>query len=356
MRHLSGPGDKPDFPAIVEYVVTFEPSVSFGTGSGRSRTVFDSSDTDLMYNEFTGKAWAETVGPGPLATTAMWDGVPLVFSGPEVRARMMIPDEATFVSVLIAMHSYLPLVLGVRLRETISAAATVCLVGDVEYKYLAVESPGIPVNETSLGLQATRVREAVADLAALYELDAPGAIRPVVASIKYFLTAQRLLDIGLTPREFFGEVVLNYAKALEALWGGNRDQIRTGLKTLGVPQSQVESVFVPVCLLRNELDVGHASVVLPSQTMLNSLYGHIESLGMYYVALYERLLAAIRDGKTPYRRVDETHAGTQELEAILASFERMPSLKNKGTPHVRYRFRSGSNSAGSANTNGAPSA
>lgn len=340
LRTLSGPGGKPQFPAAVEFRLRFKPTLPFGVGSGRSKTVFptkNENEYDLSHDPFIGKVWAKTEGPGPIKVDVPWNGITLSFIGPEVRTTMRIEDDKAFENVLYRFFCYLPLFLGIRFREPIWVEKAWCVIDGKKFGFLARRTPGILVNETNLDDQAKSASSAVEDLKALCAFKNFEEARPVLVSIKYFLAAQRLLDVGETPREFFGEAILNYTKSLEALWGGSRDDIRKGLARLGVSQDQIKNVFIPVCLLRNICDAGHTRLSLPSQSLLDRLYEHIEHFDSYYIMMFERVLEAIRKGNTPCLVRAVNPCIDSELEPIMASLDQGASLQNEGKTLVRYR-------------------
>lgn len=335
LRTLRGPGEKPAFPAVVEFTIRFEPTLPFGVGSGPSRTVYETPPT-FKYDACTGKFWVETEGPGPLQAHAKWDEVCLDFEGSTLRTKMLIQEEAIFVDILNALYSYLPVILSLRLREPVSVASASCCIGNKTFEYQALRSSGVLVNETDLEAQGKLVTSAVDDLAALCALQDYVLVRPVVAAMRYLQAAQRLLNIGVTPREFFGEALLNYAKVLEVLWG-DHDDIRGGLEDVGVSKDEVETVFIPVCLIRNQLDVGHAALSLPDQSLLDRLYQHVEQIDMHFFRLMDRLLEEVRSGRTPYRHARRDSKDWQGLEAILDSLDRSPVFKSETHPFTHYR-------------------
>ena len=66
--------------------------------------------------------------------------------------------------------------------------------------------------------------------------------------------------------------MLNYAKTLEVLFGDSRDQIRHGLASCGIADSDVESRFIPITLLRDILDVAHPRLAQLHSDRLQNLY------------------------------------------------------------------------------------
>jgi hypothetical protein len=340
MSWAAGDGaGRPAFPAHTRFQLGFEPGIPFGENVGRSRTTF--GPPDFQPDLFTGKTGVVSPQvPAPLDTDVHWANATAHFDGANATVEMWIPSEEALRSVLASLYFHLPVVLGIRLRDPLWLSRMSFVVDEVEYPLKVRRSVAIRVNETDLDTQAELVAVAAADLDALHRLESTQVIAPLAASMGYFMTAQRLSDVGVLAREFFPEVLLNYAKALEALWGANRDDIRTGLLDLGIPEEQVESVFIPVCLLRNALDVGHACIDTPRRDLLERLYEHIEGLDAFFFAMFERLLQSVGEGRTPYRVTAGVPTNETELEKILASLDREPPVSALGRPFQFFRVNS----------------
>lgn len=89
---------------------------------------------------------------------------------------------------------------------------------------------------------------------------------PVVAALRYLQQADRLQAEGRHLTTFLAERLLNIAKALEALFPGEVDDMRRELATLNVA-STYSDAFASARYLRNQVDVGHVSFtdLLPGQ-------------------------------------------------------------------------------------------
>lgn len=348
-RSMRGDGPLPPFPADAVFHLVLSPSIPFGVGSGESRTVFPDQSEDgrfgLSFDRFTGRLAAHTETPGPISVTAEWCGVDIRLCGPDLTATAHVQSEREFKTVMFSLYYYLPVMLSLRLREPVQASQLTCTVGGREFEYTVLRSPDIHVDEVDAQSQAGRIKKAVDDFSILGGLG-EDAIRPIIVSLHYYHAAQRLLQVGINGWEFLGEVVLNYAKALEALWGGSHDAIRTGLASLGLPSKEIEAVFIPVMLLRNTLDVGHASLTLPPQALLERVYEHIENLHLPYVVMYAKLLARVREGARVYRLPVAKAYDTTQIEGILLSLDSRPKVHLKDAPYVQYRVRQGEESLG----------
>jgi hypothetical protein len=102
-----------------------------------------------------------------------------------------------------------------------------------------------------------------------------GGHHALVAACAYVHAAERLAEAGTGPSEFMPEILLNLVKALEVLFGGSRDRIREGLAALGYSEAEREGVFIPLVLLRHDMDVGHAKLSSYSRGVLDEVYGFV---------------------------------------------------------------------------------
>jgi hypothetical protein len=97
----------------------------------------------------------------------------------------------------------------------------------------------------------------------------------LLAAAAYMHAAERLASIGNSPVEFAPEILLNLTKVLEVLFGNTRDRIRAGLTSLGYGEAEREGIFIPLVIMRNEIDVGHAKLTSLSPDVLDQLYSFL---------------------------------------------------------------------------------
>jgi len=76
----------------------------------------------------------------------------------------------------------------------------------------------------------------------------------------YFYQGCRLLNVGRNRFEFSGEVILNFVRALQSLFGESKDKVRAGLRILEYNDKEIEGKFIPLFELRNNFDSGHNSL------------------------------------------------------------------------------------------------
>lgn len=80
----------------------------------------------------------------------------------------------------------------------------------------------------------------------------------LISALRYLQQADRLQAEGRHLTTFLAERILNVAKALEAIFPGSVDDMRTEAERLKI-DSTYRDVFASVRYLRNEVDVGHVS-------------------------------------------------------------------------------------------------
>ena len=143
--------------------------------------------------------------------------------------------------------------------------------------------------------------------------------RRLVAGLHYFHVACRLARVGCTAGEFVSEVVLNLAKSLEVLFppvrdGHSRDAARSGLKTLGFSDEEIECDFIPAMALRNEIDVGHIELGLFKMVQLKTIHAFTERAESSFREMFERLLGLIESGELD---IAPHELGPPRAEAIM---------------------------------------
>jgi hypothetical protein len=132
--------------------------------------------------------------------------------------------------------------------------------------------------------------------------------------------AERLATVGNSDVEFAPEIILNLAKILEVLFGNTRDQIRLGLSDLEYDEVEREGLFIPLIILRNELDVGHAKLSTYSADVLDKLYGYLRNVPFAMKELIVRAINATILGKWK-PRLPSTADSATSYDRLLASIE-----------------------------------
>ena len=143
----------------------------------------------------------------------------------------------------------------------------------------------------------------------------------LLASVHYVHAALRLSAIGNTPWEFTAEILLNCVKVLEVLFGNQRDVVRSGLQQLEIPQNEIDGIFVPLLLLRNELDVGHAKVAdIPAEHRA-TIYAFAETVPQAVRELVRIAIRFTQSGRWKPRNVEK--AKTDDEKGLMETVQNM---------------------------------
>lgn len=333
---IEGNADKPTFPSVVSYSITFNPTIPFGIGKGKSRIVFGQSE-QLNWDLETGKFYSETQEGTPIEVEAKWENVPFRFAGSTVSTTMQIDNDDTFTNIFEVLYWYLPVTLGFHMREPLRIEKFEI---EIEGKKFSVKKKALPeivVYSVTKQEQEQRASQAILDLDLLYRAGKSlPSNRPIFVAMHYYLVAQKLILAGNSTIEFLPEILLNYAKVLEAFWGSSRESIREGLTNTGIDHEEIECVFVPVCLLRNSLDIAHAVVSKYQTEQLNKLRTHVQELDIYFRNLIERILDNLAQGKVTYRECNSEKYNS-ELDRIINSLEKRPQSNYYKESFLMYR-------------------
>jgi hypothetical protein len=101
----------------------------------------------------------------------------------------------------------------------------------------------------------------------------------VLHACSFFMNAMRLNLAGTSLREFMAEHILNLAKVLQVLFvhsSSERDDVRKGLRAVGICKAEIEGVFIPVLLLRSSLGVAHPKLTIPAGQIMDEVREFIE--------------------------------------------------------------------------------
>ena len=74
------------------------------------------------------------------------------------------------------------------------------------------------------------------------------------------------------------------------------DDIRVGLPSLGFSDDEIEMDFIPLMVLRNYFDVGHAQSIIPQSEQLQLLYEYLSRSEDNIRLLLKRTFEHIADG------------------------------------------------------------
>jgi len=268
---VDGPQDLV-FPAACQLTIEFSPRDVFGGEAGPSPVVTDGGNLNVVRNQMTGAVSWRSDGRLPAVSVASdTDLGEFRLAGPAAQLGFVAqcPEDiwrrCSLIDVVLIPLFTLELNIPV-LLERISGS-----VGRSRIEVRA-EQPPMPLVVTSRETQEGKFDSALSYLHGLRQTAHPR----MISALNYLHTAYRLRFAGSHPHEFLGEVVLNTAKALEALLTDSRDTWRTECQRLGFTDEEVEQRIVPIGVIRNELGVAHCTLATPdreSQRTIESFAG-----------------------------------------------------------------------------------
>jgi len=215
----------------------------------------------------------------------------------------------------------LPILLSVDFYDAPIITTTSGCIGDAPFVWQIDSSAG-SFNITSPEIQQEKVTRAMERLEGIV---APSN-RRLLVGLSYFNRAMRLEESGATAFEFTGEVMLNLAKCLEALFpateGGTRDAVRAGLTFLGYSTEDIETWFIPAMALRSAVDSAHVRLTLFSYEQLVTIQHYCEQVVGKFRTMIQHLLSAVEAGSfsvTPYEDAGADSTVTALLERMTHS-------------------------------------
>jgi hypothetical protein len=213
--------------------------------------------------------------------------------------------------VMGTLHLTVPAILGLALTDSVTSYSTSAVVGTAKFgwEHRAAAQPFIVA--TSEGLEA-----GLDKVFTHFDLMFESTNRRVLAAAHYVHVASRLQEVGTSKWEYMAEVILNYSKALEALFGGRRDGVRRHLKALGYSNREIEGVFIPLSLLRSSLDVAHARLTGFRSTDLEGIYTYLDGIDKPMKDLVWRVLEAVAAGEYHLQPIRNRVLSAKERKAI----------------------------------------
>jgi len=312
------------FPNDVTVRATLEPAETFGEpGNGRSRTVRVHSDLTFHFDANSGDSWAESDLIDRVDATATNPHWTLQFDGRTVIFKTRCETQQDLDAALQTIYYALPVALSVELQDAIIITEVLASVGDVEIRWEFARWSSRRVESTSTDSQETRLLRSIEYMGHL----AKSENQRLLAAFHYFHVAHRLVWCGHGPWEFMSEAILNYAKVLDALFvtsSKSMNDVRSGLASLGCSDSEIESMYVPILVLRNHFDVGHVSTSVRRSSDLEVIYRYLENVEGALRSLLQRVVARLEDGSftLPLSDPSETSEERRQMERLVEALRR----------------------------------
>jgi hypothetical protein len=141
----------------------------------------------------------------------------------------------------------------------------------------------------------------------------------LLAALAYFERAIRLIAAGHGPTEFAGESIVNFSKALEVLFPGDksRDAAKAGLRQLGCEEPLIANTFIRVMVLRAKLDAAHVRLASLTWDERARLQAFLESVSGAFRKMLSEVLSAVADGRLKLAPYGRARKARDDISALL---------------------------------------
>ncbi len=310
------------FPSDVEVKFEFHPDTAFGNKGAAGRTWRQSTAGGTVFNANTGHFLIKPEQTlDALEVVFEHSNMRLALSGNVLTVATRSESNQELTELIESMYYVFPLVLSLQLRDPVVIDRVSGTVGNIPVAWELAEWRAniLITNQDTQERRVVRAWELIDFLSKLGN-------RRVVTALCYFHTASRLRRAGHSPWEFMGEILLNLSKVLEVLFppsadGKTREEARNGLTALGYSAEEIEAHFIPVMLLRNEIDAGHVHLGLFTRGELATLHSYTAAMEDKWQEMLDRLLTHLQAGKMtliPYG-VTAARKGAKDIVAQIAS-------------------------------------
>lgn len=311
------------FPNSVNATFIFQPLQPFGMSPSGGRTAVHSVSANVKCNLNTGKFYIESSNPlkklevmiNHKNLTAKLEGN--VFT---ISTYVQSIDE---LNTLVSGFFYgFPGLLNVELADPPYIEQVYGTIGGIEFRW-ELEKTQFPFEITDQDRQEKKFANSWLRIPLINE----NRNRRLMGALAYFHTACRLSRSGCSPWEFMPEIILNLSKVLETLFppsqdGKTMDSTRKALLSLGYSEQIIEKDFVPVLVLRNNIDVGHAFLSILKREYLNTLYLYTESAEENFRKLLRKIIELLSSGDFKLRDYDDLSPSKDVIKLLKRINER----------------------------------
>jgi hypothetical protein len=318
---------KISFPNFVELEICLEPTEMFGVGDKLTKTIECGSAPNFNFSFDTGKyGFVSGHLSEQVDTIFEWPktNIRVEVHGNKVYAKFECVDINQLEPVIASLLYIFPTILTLKLVEPPVITSIVGRIGDAHFRLGISKSTMIKYQVSTKEIQEQSIKDA-------FNMLIPITIesnRRLAAALHYFYIAERLIEAGNSPQEFMREVILNYCKVLEILFSENREVVREGLSKLGYSKDEIELNFIPVMILRNEIDVGHVTISMFKQTELNELHNYIGNINADFRELLKLIITKVMDESYPLR-LDSDLRPNRKKQKILDDLVNTFKKKNQ---------------------------
>jgi len=321
-------GIEPTFPSDVRIEILLEPKEQFGVQSDPpklSKTIKAKSKTDSFWDANTGK-WGGISNPplNPINTEFNIKDDHFVIKGNKIEIDFKIQSIQEMNNTINSLYFFLPSVMNVVFREPPTIVSITGTIGKTLFRLELISSNGLYDVTTEIIQEKRMLRS----LETIYLLNDPSNIR-LTAGQYYYYVARRLIEAGISPYEFLSEVILNYSKALQILFGESREEIRVELRKLGVENDDLEELYMPIMILRNELDVGHVSIKSLKRSELDLLYYYLDNLEVNIQKLFQQIINAVKSKSYQLKDISIRTDENKIVDELISNWAKLK--KREGT-------------------------
>jgi hypothetical protein len=315
------------FPAECRINFYFQPLQPFGESAGGGRTAMKASPASAYFNANTGEHTIESEKSLiPLDVTIEAPHRTMTLKGRTLSISQECSSLKELTELIEGIYFCLPSLINVRFADAPYVERVDGRIGQVGFRWELQDWRG-EYQITTQDLQEERVVQAWNRLSLLAE----PSRRRLAAGLHYLHVASRLSNAGVTAGEFIAEVILNWCKALEAIFSpiavkdhgngptkgpGTRDAVRAGLRKLGYDNDVIDRDFIPAMLLRNSFDVGHVQLALYKMEHLQTIHAYTERAGLVFQDMFDRLLTMVEAGQFDVASYEFTGLDKEILQTI----------------------------------------
>jgi len=275
-----------EFPNACTITVALEPRDLFGGEVGSSPILTLDREAELRWNPNIGNWCPTSKEPFPKVTVQgkVWTGT-MVVEGAEAKLTLDCYSHEHLTNGVNMLYAWLPATLSIALAAPVRIVQLQGVLGHTVFTAEIPLSRWKPKMEVvNAQYQEEKILHALSFLRILPHINRAR----IFAALNYFHLARRLACQGETEFEFWGEMILNALKAVEALLTPNRETQRTELSKLGLPVEQVAECVDLLKRIRDTLDIAHLTLSTPTVEERDQ----VEAFGRFAMHTVKTILAA----------------------------------------------------------------
>jgi hypothetical protein len=319
LRILQGPKEL-SFPNTLTIDAEYGPPEAFGASNGPSRLALQGSKINLIFNANTGHLQVQSIPSlPPLSAQFEKDNVSIELKGTSLHIQTKCENDVDLHNTLLTCLYGFPALLNIEFPDPPVMLSLTGKLGETEFRFEHQEATYYFKPRTKDGLEK-HVIDSINNIQSLQ-----GQFH---AATQYFHTASRLIVIGISSWEFMAETILNFCKVLQVLFGEQMDDVRAGLASLGYSDDEIEMDFIPLMVLRNHFDIGHAQSIIPQMEQLQVLYAYLSGSEDNIRYLIKRVFEQIVEERSPLTKKD--YLGFEPNEQ-----KKFDQLINKIRPRIK---------------------